>query len=665
MPKKELDPKQIQNQLKKIEKDKRRKQYHDLQVQGTNNSSIVSKRSVEMLYSKVLDPEVGEWFQYFVAKPKRRSPAINRGYWIRMESIKQMILNIVALNPGKHISIVNLGCGFDPLPFQLLSKFKNKDAKLSFLDFDYPELVARKQLMIQESEPIVQLLGTKVEDKALEELGIKYSTENYKLIGCDLKDDQLYKKQLEKLLDEDSIKIFVAEVSLAYMKPEFANPIIEHSSKVKNSHFLILEQILPTGPYNTFAQKMLYHFSHLRSPLQCVETYPTKELQSNRFKSYYEHVEVKNLFESWTYLISDSLKSKVEEIEYFDEWEEFILFCQHYIILHASNLNQLVFKDSNNTEEESYELDESLRVENLEVQNAELLNLKFSSVAQRGDEIVINGGLSQTRTDSTYTLKDGQVKEMSVAGALPCARMCHTMTTLGNEEIILVGGRSKPNTCFQDVYRLKDNKWTQLVSLPHPRSRHATVKISESTLLIFGGLVTPNDQLFLMYDTHKQTYTKLHVHGDISNLLSCSMVYNGNYGLIQGGMEDVVKPTVNNKLYKFSIAGEKIFVEQLLQHNNFQRIGSIAHFLNENKIIIIGGISPLHVLSQSNNILTYDITSDQFKRVPIPDLIWQKYPPAFIGFGCSKASNALTLLTGGAVCYSFGSCYNGVYKIFY
>jgi tRNA wybutosine-synthesizing protein 4 len=42
----------------------------------TNNSSIVSKRSVERLYF----PNEPHFFRYFVKKPQRRSPLINRGY---------------------------------------------------------------------------------------------------------------------------------------------------------------------------------------------------------------------------------------------------------------------------------------------------------------------------------------------------------------------------------------------------------------------------------------------------------------------------------------------------------------------------------------------------------------------------------------------------------
>lgn len=318
-----LDANQLARQRKKLEKDRRKKVYDDQQVQGTNNSSIVSKRSVEKLYTQVLQPELGEWFQYFVPKGKRRSPAINRGYWIRMELIRQMVIRIIKANsPNVRINVVNLGCGFDPLAFQLLSLFKNQ-YNLNFIDIDYPDLVKNKYNMIQQSDEIKQLIGdqgSKSSDLYVME------TDNYQLVGCDLKNLAYYKEILPKLVSRNvdphptSINIFIAEVSLAYMKPQFANPVIEISSQVNNSHFLILEQIMPDGATNAFATKMLYHFQHLRSPIQCVETYPTEKLQLQRFKRYYKHAEIKNLYGNWKFLIDYQMQKNISTIEEFDEW---------------------------------------------------------------------------------------------------------------------------------------------------------------------------------------------------------------------------------------------------------------------------------------------------------------------------------------------------------
>jgi len=68
-------------------KKERKLKYADLAVQGTNNSSIASKRSVEAIYLSKLgvnqsineDGESSEYFKYFVPKLVNRSPCINRG----------------------------------------------------------------------------------------------------------------------------------------------------------------------------------------------------------------------------------------------------------------------------------------------------------------------------------------------------------------------------------------------------------------------------------------------------------------------------------------------------------------------------------------------------------------------------------------------------------
>ena len=76
-------------------------------IMDTNNSSIVSKRSVEKLYYAG-EPE---YFRYFVNKLKRRSPLINRGYWLRMRAIERTVENLLREPSDKRKVVVNLGCG--------------------------------------------------------------------------------------------------------------------------------------------------------------------------------------------------------------------------------------------------------------------------------------------------------------------------------------------------------------------------------------------------------------------------------------------------------------------------------------------------------------------------------------------------------------------------
>lgn len=74
----------------------------------TNDNSIVSKRSVERLYY----PEP-HFLRYFVKRFQRRTPFINRGYYLRLHLIDNCVRSFLkSPSPdGKTKVVVNLGCG--------------------------------------------------------------------------------------------------------------------------------------------------------------------------------------------------------------------------------------------------------------------------------------------------------------------------------------------------------------------------------------------------------------------------------------------------------------------------------------------------------------------------------------------------------------------------
>lgn len=94
-------------QPKMVSPNKAQSQTKDDFIMDTNNSSIVSKRSVEKLYWSG-EPE---YFRYFVNKFKRRSPLINRGYWLRMKAVETTVERFLTEDTGKKKVVVNLGCG--------------------------------------------------------------------------------------------------------------------------------------------------------------------------------------------------------------------------------------------------------------------------------------------------------------------------------------------------------------------------------------------------------------------------------------------------------------------------------------------------------------------------------------------------------------------------
>lgn len=627
---------------RKIEKDRRRKHYHDSQVQGTNNSSIVSKRSVEMIYNPIIEPGTHEWFKHFVPKAKRRSPAINRGYWIRMESIKQMVERILCNYPGQPVRVVNLGCGFDPLPFQILEKHN----RFHFYDFDYPDLVQRKLAMIRESPEIMLVVGQAQALSAEEEkIGIVFRTKNYTLVGCDLKNTLLYQQQLQSLLSGGGATIFIAEVSLAYMKPEHANPVIEILSRICSSHFVVLEQIMPAGDKHFFAQKMLYHFSHLRSPLQCVETYSTRDKQKRRFEEYFPNVEIRDLFESWQSLVSAEKKHLVQSVEDFDEWEEFIVFCQHYVIIHATNSSNVVFGEA--AKEEELEIS----VAALELQVTEIsLELKFPAACTSDDKVLVHGGMWQSRNDQLLKIEHSLIEPVPTEAG-PSARMCHSLTNAQNGSLVLVGGRTHPGHHLDDVWVYKESKWQKFGALGSGMSRHSAVCTEPGVVLVFG-----NGQ-FVTINLNEETIKSAPALG-IPPLKSCGMAYDpsSNSGYIVGGMQDETEPDFNCTVYRYTIE-KSIITEEIMHSPHFGRIGCMATIKNKN-LLVIGGVGQ-KLQTQNTTLVLVDAKSHAISGVKISDAGWRTCP-VFIG---SQLVDGTIIVGGGAVCYSFGSCYSGMYRI--
>lgn len=647
---------QISRQRKKIDKDRRRKQYEDIQVQGTNNSSIVSKRSVEMLYTTQLNPEADQWFQHFVKKPKRRSPAINRGYWIRMESIKQLITTIIngtaGTNPRNKIRIVNLGCGFDPLPFQFISEFAKIRPELLeqivFIDMDYPDLVKSKLEMIKQSDDILGLLGDVGEP--LRDKGIIFSSKNYHLVGCNLRDSMLFNQQLSAINQDAATNIFVAEVSLAYMKPEHADPIIANASRYHNAHFIILEQILPAGLDHPFAAKMMYHFNHLRSPLGCVQTYPLIADQERRFGEYFDIVEAHDLWYNWNQLTSTDTKCRVFDIERFDEWEEFIVFCQHYVIVHATNeVDGSVYEDGGLVAHPRVFAKDA---ELLATSSVAQFEKKFPAACALAGKVYINGGMGKTRENSTICINSNKEIVTVDCNAPPSPRMCHSLTSIGLHESLLIGGRGRPGQDFDDVYKFNSlsNNWLPAGRLGVALSRHSTAIFDQDEVLIFGR------EGFLVHNHARNTTRKLLQKGMNLALSSCGFCYSqtDNEGFIVGGLIAEQIPEVSNKLYRFSIDMDTVLITEIAENATFSRIGCRASHLN-GKLVIVGGANTEYVLGRDSCIVTFEISSAMLRHIPIDAML--------IGHEIIAENGRITSVGGGGVCYSFGSYYSGIITI--
>ena len=102
----------------------------------------------------------------------------------------------------------------------------------------------------------------------------------------------------------------------------------------------MLEQFVPNGPNHPFAVTMLNHFEKIQTPLKSIGSYPSEESQCKRFsRNGWTSTDFRSLWEIWQddTCTPTRLRQELDDVELFDEWEEFALFACHYFVLLASN----------------------------------------------------------------------------------------------------------------------------------------------------------------------------------------------------------------------------------------------------------------------------------------------------------------------------------------
>ncbi|KAI9141458.1 S-adenosyl-L-methionine-dependent methyltransferase [Paraphysoderma sedebokerense] len=335
---------------------------HAVPVQLTNDSAIVSKHSSE---SKGYIP-TNQYISHVVAKPAKRSPLINRGYYLRMKLLDTIVQRFLeeCSDRKERPQIINIGCGYDPTAFRILSE-SSVNTPL-FIDIDFPELANRKTDIIISDQKLSGIifpftsphyenaarisfppdLPPKVAQAQAERFrtyteGVRINSQNYKLIGCDLSQGEKLRKILDTVgLDWEKPILVLSEVVLTYVPRHIADIVISFFGKnCKNGLFIMYEQHIPTFPsIHGFTHTMLQHFDKLNSSLKCVSTYPTMRHAVNRFLSLqWSRAEAMDLHTYWNQYVDCLEHDRVADLELFDEFEEISLKFGGYFVAVAGN----------------------------------------------------------------------------------------------------------------------------------------------------------------------------------------------------------------------------------------------------------------------------------------------------------------------------------------
>ncbi|KAL8830090.1 MAG: hypothetical protein Q9170_005893 [Blastenia crenularia] len=660
------------------------KHSQDEKVMETNNSSIVSKRSVERLYY----PKP-HFFQYFVKRPLRRSPLINRGYWFRMHLIESKVLEFLSEFTKKHKIVVNLGCGYDPSPFRWISQ-KNKGT--TFVDVDYPELMSKKRDLIMqhyEMEQLIQPLRNDNDDPV-----VLVSSDRYLALGCDLRDIPKLSKILdEKLQLASCLVLFVAEVSMTYMDVDAANAIIKWTAQYNDVRFCMLEQCLPDGVEHPFAQKMLQHFENLRSPLKCIREYPTQKDQELRFlKAGYHSAHARTLWDLWqddsTFQIRDS-RLKLNDVEPFDEWEEFALFSSHYFLLEAVKSPHTSVSDNKTSllhapQSSQRHFEADIRHENLKFRILSTPSngrRRFGAITSFSDTTIgFHGGIGNAgRTQNTdrYQIAGGETQHKRVPDpplSLP-TRVCHTITRLHDGKELMIGGRNSPDEALCQCWLRFSDGWRPASDLPIPLYRHCATAVTtrenneDGVVLVFGGRTKGGAAVktWLLWQESKG-WCPVDVLG--GNNAECRfgatiVATHNRCGLMSGGMTEegvLCDTTWEWKLTDLVADDPKI---ELKQPSNIQispRMGACL-LSSPVGIMLIGGISK-SLLALKDEILcisdkAHSRTEDSREYCVRPVAVkFDGSRPLLVGHAAYAARNTVLIVGGGATDNLAGAHWN-------
>lgn len=281
----------------------RRKAGGETCVSATNDSSIASKLSaVEKGYFS--DPFV----KHFCLTPKRRAPLINRGYGLRYLAIDYVFENLFSRSTPD-TQVVVLGAGFDTLYFRHRSKEFSR-----WIEVDFPDVIRRKKECIQHS---------------LHE----HVDERYYTVGVDLRELDKLEKMLAEVCDFEAPTIVLAEVVLTYLPTEDADAILRWlAGTFKNCALIMYEQI---RPFTTFGTIMCRHFDKIGSSICSLVDYPTLRDQEKRIASLGFSVRACMDLCDFESRVTSAIR-EWQELEFFDEYEEWMLKKQHYMLMVAS-----------------------------------------------------------------------------------------------------------------------------------------------------------------------------------------------------------------------------------------------------------------------------------------------------------------------------------------
>lgn len=312
-------------------------------VQSTTDDASVSKLSaVEAGYYE--DP----YLQHIVRRRTKRSPLINRGYFVRVAALRKAMS--IFLNSASSayptVQIVNVGAGLDTTYFWIHDFWETPVVR--FFEVDFLEVITKKLLLLTKKPPLWQCLNRMTGCRAAEEIetdwkkgGIVRVTETLAMIPVDFRQcDRLEELLLASGFDPHVPTLFISECALVYVQASQSDPVIAWAASTMRapSAFVMYEQV---NPHDAFGRTMVNNLELRGCPLLSIHDYPTVDSQKARFlRLGWDRVTAADMNQIYDNYMDKYEILRIQGLELFDEIEEWRLIQAHYFVLVALTSGQ-------------------------------------------------------------------------------------------------------------------------------------------------------------------------------------------------------------------------------------------------------------------------------------------------------------------------------------
>lgn len=599
-------------------------------------------------------------------QPARRSSLINRGYYIRCHAVRTALAAFVTTH-GPNCQIVSLGAGFDTA-FWVLDAAGVRPAH--FFEVDFAHVVRNKSTLITHTPALWDVL---VEPR-VHTGGEGVRSQRYSLVAGDLCAIGDVRVALAAAgFDVKVPTLVLAECVLTYMSTVDSASVLHWArTALQCATVMVYEQIRPE---DAFGRVMRANLDRCGSSLLGIHSHPSVAAQRKRFAEtlHYPHVRVQTILGIWQRL-DPAQRRHIENLEEFDEYEEWIEKCAHYVIITASHH---ALPDAGPDDPDAGPVAQpplaapwTTREQIKCGGRSSDAQLWGHSVVAWGARLVVFGGYGgahrHERVNALFAVDCAQpahaVQPLTARGLAPVARVSHCAVLLSSPSPVMVvhGGRTNPSSPLADVHTLSlaSMEWRRLDVAAPARYRHTlTAVLGTSVVVGFGGKRGWRTGDFCgdlwVVDTVKLLCTRVEFASPeqpSARASHCALWIDGAL-VIYGGIDEHGSVLSDVWRVTFEDASFSRARATLLSHLTLPPRFAHSAVVHDDMALFVGGVHEAHC----NTVVVVPCAAFAGGGAlaaavfPVPELMSRHQ--------CAVVGNRVYALGGGLTCFSFGSTF--------